>query len=126
MSNVVPEGTAMLLKTIVLHEVLLFKAEAASVKVHVVALSSNLAGVVGVGAGTAATKVLPTLKRRLRQRSENMLKEVNGRRETETVIMYKKRKAPCKELTTAKIRTRKTKGSYTFEFQCMLLENNMV
>lgn len=56
MSRVVPEGTAILLRTIVEHDFLLAEADAALVKVQEVALSSSLAGAVGAGAGTAPDK----------------------------------------------------------------------
>ena len=66
-SRVVPDGTAILLSTMVEHEVLDLLAEAASVKVQVVALFSSLAAVVGVGsaAGRADTRLTPTFSKRV-------------------------------------------------------------
>ncbi len=55
-SRVVPDGTAMLLRTIVEQDSLLADAEAASVNVQDVALSSSFATAVGAGAGAAATR----------------------------------------------------------------------
>lgn len=61
MSRVVPEGTAMLLSTIVAHDFLLADAEAAFVNVHEVALSWSFAAAegAGAGAGAAATRARP-------------------------------------------------------------------
>lgn len=66
-SRVVPDGTAILLSTMVEHEVLDLLAEAALVKVQVVALSSSLATVVGTGSvfGRADTRLTPTPSKRM-------------------------------------------------------------
>lgn len=57
-SSVVPDGTAILFKTIVAHDVFDLLALAAFVKVHVVALFSKFGAAVGAGAvaGAAATR----------------------------------------------------------------------
>lgn len=52
-SSVLPDGTTMPDSTIVAHEVLDLEAEAALVKVHVVARSASCGAGVGAGAGTA-------------------------------------------------------------------------
>lgn len=75
MSRVVPEGTTMLLRTMVEHDFLLADAEAASVKVQDVARSSSLAGVVGVGAGTATARVTLAAKNKLNLPKVNMVAE---------------------------------------------------
>ena len=67
MSSVVPDGTAMLLSTIVEHDVLLLEAEAASVNVQEVARSTNLAAGVGAGAGAADTRAMLALSSTLRR-----------------------------------------------------------
>ena len=66
-SKVVPDGTAILLSTMVEHKVLDLLAEAALVKVQVVAPFSSLAAVVGVGstAGRADTRLTPTISKRV-------------------------------------------------------------
>ena len=74
MSRVVPDGTAMLLRTIVEQDSLLAEAEAASVNVQDVALSSSLIIVVGIGVGAAATRAPHTLSRRPTLRKLNIAK----------------------------------------------------
>jgi hypothetical protein len=67
-SRVVPDGTAIPLSTMVEHEALDLLAEAALVKVQVVALSSSLAAAVGAGsaAGRADTILTPTSSKRMK------------------------------------------------------------
>jgi hypothetical protein len=61
-SSVVPDGTAMLLRTMVAHEVLDLLAATASVNVHV-ALFARSGAAVGIGAGTAETSPAAATKR---------------------------------------------------------------
>jgi len=61
MSSVVPEGTAMLLRTMVAQDVLDLLAEAALVKVHEVARSLSFAAIVGIGAAAGTATARPTL-----------------------------------------------------------------
>jgi hypothetical protein len=62
---VVPDGTGMLLRTIVEHDVFDLEAEAALVKVHVVARLARSGPAVGAGAaaGAAETKAVPAVRR---------------------------------------------------------------
>ena len=73
-SRVTPDGTAMLLRTIVEQDSLLADAEAASVNVQDVALSSSFATAVGTGAGAAATRALHKASRRHALKKLNIMK----------------------------------------------------
>ena len=66
-SSVVPDGTAILLSTIVEHDFLLADGEAALVNVQDVARSSSLAAGVGAGAGTARTNATLVISRKFRK-----------------------------------------------------------